>query len=57
MSTKLRNRKYKRVKGNVIGGWELIESLGEGGNGDVWEATKEGYDNSAIKILKNIEEY
>lgn len=56
MSTKLRNRKYKRVKGNVIGGWELIESLGEGGNGDVWEATKEGYDNSAIKILKNIDD-
>jgi hypothetical protein len=40
MSTKLRNRKYKRVKGNVIGGWELIESLGESGNGDVWEASK-----------------
>ncbi|MCU8030895.1 protein kinase [Shewanella sp. SM73] len=56
MSTKLRNKKYKREKGNVIGGWKLIEPLGEGGNGDVWEASKDGFSNSAIKILKNIDE-
>lgn len=56
MTTKLRNRKYKREKDNVIGGWKLIAPLGEGGNGDVWEASKDGYSNSAIKILKNIDE-
>jgi len=48
----LRNIKYKREQGNVIGGWKLIEVLGSGQNGDVWEVSKSGHGNSAMKILK-----
>ena len=31
---------------------KLVKALGSGTNGDVWEVSKSGYDNSAIKILK-----
>ncbi len=38
-------------KGELIGEWELIEFLGQGGNAEVWRATK-GEEIIALKILK-----
>jgi serine/threonine-protein kinase len=49
----LLNEKYQRVQGNVIGGWTLVKPLGSGLNGDVWEVSKSGFDNSAMKIMKS----
>ena len=28
-----------RSKGEVVGKWKIIDSLGEGGNAEVWRAT------------------
>lgn len=36
-------------------GWALQRKLGEGGNGDVWEATHLNGDRCAIKFLRKIE--
>lgn len=51
-----RRNKYERKIGGLVGGWKLIKRLGQGGNGEVWEATKEGKNNCAIKLLKSIDE-
>ena len=51
-----RRNKHKRQIGRLVGGWKLVELLGQGGNGEVWEATKDGEKNCAIKLLKSIDE-
>lgn len=39
-------------KGRIVGGWKLIRVLGKGGNGEVWEVSKDGCANHAMKFLK-----
>ena len=39
-----------RNKGELIGRWELVEPLGQGGNAEVWRVT-DGKANVALKIL------
>ncbi|WP_434626457.1 protein kinase [Pseudomonas sp. Z5-35] len=38
-------------QGAVFGQWTLGQLLGKGGNGEVWEATNEGGERRAIKVL------
>ena len=40
----------RRKQGEVIGGWKLVETLGKGGNAEVWRATR-GNEEVALKIL------
>lgn len=49
--SKTKNR-YKLEKDIVIGGWKLVERLGVGGNGEVWEVSRNDYENHAMKLLK-----
>jgi serine/threonine protein kinase len=51
-----RRNKHKRTAGVVIGGWKLVRLLGQGGNGEVWEVSKDGFDNHAMKLLKSTNE-
>lgn len=39
-------------KGRLVGGWKLQKILGKGGNGEVWEVSKAGFANKAMKFLK-----
>jgi serine/threonine protein kinase len=43
-------------KGRVVGGWKLIRVLGKGGNGEVWEVSKNGDVNHAMKFLKKTDQ-
>lgn len=49
------NKKNKKLpyirKGAKIRGWLLVKVLGRGGNGEVWEVAKDGFENHAIKVL------
>ncbi len=40
----------RRRQGEMIGGWELVEPLGKGGNAEVWRAIR-GNGEVALKIL------
>ncbi|MEZ8188656.1 serine/threonine protein kinase [Vibrio sp. 1F279] len=55
MAGKRRRRRnnHKRQKDMMIGPWKLVDTLGHGGNGEVWEVSREGLENHAIKLLKN----
>ena len=48
-----RRNRHKREKNTIIGPWKLIKILGDGGNGEVWEVSREGHENHAMKLLKN----
>lgn len=50
---KRRRSKQKSRKNVVLGQWKLVGILGFGGNGEVWEVSREGHENHAIKLLKN----
>ena len=39
--------------GAKIGPWTLVQELGSGGNGEVWEATRDG-ETRALKLLKKL---
>lgn len=49
---KSKKNRYKLEKGLVIGNWMLVDRLGVGGNGEVWEVSSNGYENHAMKLLK-----
>jgi serine/threonine-protein kinase len=40
--------------GLELNGWKLIKEIGTGGNGVVWRASKSGFPDRAIKILRRI---
>ena len=40
----------RHSKGEVVGKWELVDQLGEGGNAEVWRAS-DGEADVALKIL------
>jgi serine/threonine protein kinase len=40
--------------GDVLGGWELKELLGIGGNAEVWRASKPGVPDVALKRLREV---
>jgi serine/threonine protein kinase len=40
-------------KGDTYGPWRLIERLGSGGNGEVWQCIDQGQHDQAIKLLKS----
>ena len=42
--------------GNDFGGWIIQKHLGSGGNGDVWQVSKENYEPHAIKILRKVDD-
>ena len=42
---------YKHRLGEVIGPWTLGKPLGRGGNAEVWRAQRQGFSESALKIL------
>jgi serine/threonine protein kinase len=44
----------KYSQGDAFGDWMLEKSLGAGGNGDVWQASKPTKEPIAIKILRSI---
>ena len=44
----------KYSPGDSFCGWMLEKSLGAGGNGDVWQASKPTQEPTAIKILRSI---
>lgn len=44
---------YKRKRGQSIGPWKLVATLGRGGNAEVWQATRNDGINAALKILYN----
>lgn len=47
------NKKQPYIrKGRIIGGWKLIRVLGKGGNGEVWEVSKNDDVNHAMKFLR-----
>lgn len=51
------NKKQQYIKkGQVVGGWKLIRILGKGGNGEVWEVSKDKGINHAMKFLKKTDE-
>lgn len=45
-------KRNKHGKNSIIGPWTLVKILGTGGNGEVWEVSRDGYENHAMKILK-----
>ncbi len=49
---KRRRNKQKRQRDVMFGPWKLVNTLGHGGNGEVWEVSREGHENHAIKLLK-----
>lgn len=49
----MKSRKTIHRVGQKVGGWELKEFLGGGGNGDVWRASRSDHSlDHAIKILR-----
>lgn len=45
--------RYRRKKGQRIGPWKLLSTLGSGGNAEVWRATGNDGTSAALKILYN----
>ena len=41
---------FRHSKGEVVGQWELVDQLGQGGNAEVWRAS-DGAVDVALKIL------
>lgn len=41
-------------RGDHLGDWELQRRIGEGGNGEVWEAERPGYSPAALKLLHRV---
>jgi hypothetical protein len=44
---------YRRKRGQRIGPWKLVATLGRGGNAEVWRADRNDGVNAALKILYN----
>jgi serine/threonine protein kinase len=52
MSIEENTVKWELTAGNVVDGWTLIEYLGGGGNGEVWDAEHQTFGKAALKLLK-----